>query len=86
MPRVARITDTGSHGGQIVTGSDTVTADGLKVARVGDMYACPIHGMNPIIEGSGAYTADGKKVARIGDATQCGAVITSGSPTHTDGG
>jgi len=86
MPRVARVTDTGSHGGSITTGSGTTTVDGLAVARVGDTYACPLHGSNPIVTGSGVYSVDGKAVARIGDRTQCGALITSGSGTHSDGG
>ena len=84
MPRVSRRTDTGSHGGQIVTGSPTGSSDGLPIARVSDSYACPIHGTNPIMKGSGAYSLDGLDVARIGDPTQCGAVITSGSPKHRD--
>lgn len=86
MPRVARITDTGSHGGVIITGSGTTKADGLAVARVGDIYDCPEHGPNPITAGSGGYSVDGAKVARVGDTTQCGAVITSGSGTHSDEG
>lgn len=84
MARVARMGDSGSHGGTIVTGSDTGTADGQKIARVGDSYACPIHGANPIVTGSGSYSLDDRKVARLGDATACGAVITSGSATHRD--
>lgn len=84
MPPVARIGDTGSHGGTIITGSPTGKADGRPIARMGDTYNCPIHGPNPIAAGSPKYSMDGRKVARIGDITQCGAVITSGSPTHSD--
>jgi len=84
MPRVARRTDTASHGGQIVTGSPTGTSDGLPIARVTDSYACPIHGTNAIAHGSSAYSLDGLAVARLGDPTQCGAVITSGSAKHRD--
>ena len=84
MPAVARKGDSGSHGGVITTGSPTGSADGRPIARVGDTYACPIHGPNPIAEGSPAYSLDGRKVARVGDKTQCGATITSGSPKHND--
>ncbi|MCB8835940.1 PAAR domain-containing protein [Aurantimonas sp. VKM B-3413] len=80
------MTDTGSHGGQIVTGSPSRSCDGLKVARVGDIYDCPIHGPNPIVTGSSISTAEGRKVARVGDRTECGAVIVTGSPTHSDNG
>lgn len=83
--RVARRGDSGSHGGQIIEGSPTGTADGREVARVGDMYGCPFHGPNPIVTGSGSYTLDGRKVARVGDLTACGATITTGSGTHSDG-
>ncbi|MCF1502910.1 PAAR domain-containing protein [Afifella sp. H1R] len=81
---MARIGDAGSHGGSIVSGSPTGTADGEAIARVGDIYACPIHGGNPIADGSPSYTLDGKAVARVGDPTACGAVIVSGSPSHRD--
>jgi uncharacterized Zn-binding protein involved in type VI secretion len=83
MPPVARLGDTGDHGGEIATGSPTGSADGSPIARIGDTYACPIHGPNPIVTGSSIYSLDGAQVARIGDSTACGAVITSGSPTHS---
>lgn len=85
MPGVARLGDTGSHGGAIVTGSPTGSCDGAPIARVGDTYACPIHGPNPIIEGSHhPYSLDGNPVSRLGDHTACGATITSASSDHTD--
>lgn len=84
MARVARIGDSGSHGGSLTTGSPTGKADGRKIVRVGDLYACPEHGPNPVASGSASYTLDGRQVARLGDRTQCGATITSGSATHRD--
>lgn len=80
MPRVVRIGDPGSHGGAIVSGSPDVYANGLKVARVGDTYACPLHGANPIVTGSPDTFANGAKVARVGDSTACGATLVDGSP------
>jgi len=81
MPAIARIADQGSHGGVIVSASPDVFADGRGVARIGDQYACPIHGTNPIVTGSPDVFANGRAVARVGDATACGATIVTGSPT-----
>ena len=80
MPRVARLGDRGSHGGAIITASPDVTADGIAVARVGDIYACPIHGPNPIVTGSATVFANASNVARLGDLTECGAAIITASP------
>lgn len=86
MPRVARVGDPGSHGGAISSGSPTGTCDGRPIARVGDIYDCPIHGPNAIADGSGTTTVDGRREARLGDPTLCGAIIADGSPTHNDEG
>lgn len=80
MPAVARLGDPGSHGGAIISASPTTTADGKKVARVGDMYGCPRHGPNPITTGSNSFPVDNKKCAHVGSQTACGAIITAGSP------
>jgi uncharacterized Zn-binding protein involved in type VI secretion len=77
---VARLTDAGSHGGAVVTGSPDVTVNGLPVARVGDTYACPRHGPNPITSGAPRATANGRNIAHVGSGTACGATIVSGSP------
>lgn len=83
---VARIGDTGSHGGAIVTGSPNVTVNVIPIARVGDTYLCSIHGPNPIVQGSLKTTANNLQIARIGDPTACGATIMSGSLNTFDGG
>lgn len=80
MPRVARIGDPLSHGGEVIEGSPKLTADGIPVARVGDKAACAVHGIVSIVTGSPKYFADGRAVARVGSACSCGAVITNGSP------
>lgn len=49
---VVRLGDTGSHGGVVVTASSKTWAEGALIARIGDIYACPIHGPNPIVGGS----------------------------------
>jgi uncharacterized Zn-binding protein involved in type VI secretion len=75
--------DSASHGGSLIgPGSPSTRIDGgIKVCRVGDIYACPVHGPNPINSGSGITKVDGAALARVGDSTACGATITSGSPT-----
>ena len=44
---VARVGDTGSHGGSITTGSNSIFVNSKPIARVGDIYNCPEHGPNP---------------------------------------
>jgi uncharacterized Zn-binding protein involved in type VI secretion len=79
MPAVARLGDPGSHGGAIATASPSVLVNGIGVARNGDIYACPIHGPNPLISGR-AETANGQPIVCVGDLANCGAAITGGSP------
>jgi uncharacterized Zn-binding protein involved in type VI secretion len=86
MRPIARRGDTGTHGGTIVTGSPNVFVNDRPIARVTDIYLCPIHGPNPIVKGSSRLTANGLAVARIGDPTACGATIASGSHNTDDGG
>ena len=84
MAKLARLGDTSSHGGVIISGSNT-TKDGNKpVAKLGDLHACPIygHGITPITGPCSPTTkVDNKKVARVGDMSACGAMITVGSST-----
>lgn len=75
-----RIGDTGSHGGVVVTGSDNCRANSIPVSRIGDTYACPIHGPNPIVTGSPNHRVNSRDTSRIGSVTACGATIVSGSP------
>jgi uncharacterized Zn-binding protein involved in type VI secretion len=83
---IARIGDLGSHGGAIVSGSHNTFVNGIPIARVGDTYACPIHGPNPIVRGSMRTRANSRSIARIGDSTACGAKIVRGSHNSFDGG
>lgn len=78
---VARLGDPSSHGGQIVSAAETVFANGIAVARDGDLHACPIpgHGVT-MLTGSGQATIEGGSVVRVGDTAACGAVIIAGSP------
>lgn len=76
----ARLGDTSSHGGTVITGSVTTIVNGRPVARMGDMHVCPIpgHGVTPIVSGSLDTATDGRPNARMGDMAGCGAVIVTG--------
>lgn len=80
MPKIIRVGDPGSHGGEVTTGSPDVFANNKQVARVGDTYNCPIHGPNEITSGSPDVFANDQAVARVGDDTACGATLQDGSP------
>lgn len=77
---VARVGDPGSHGGVITSGASTIVVNGRPIARVGDIYACPKHGPNPIVTGAPHVFGQGQLVAHVGSKTACGAEIISGSP------
>lgn len=84
MPAIARLGDFGSHGGVIETAAERTWCEGRRVARVGDIYGCPVHGPNRIVEGSAKLRAEGNAVARIGDHTECGAEIATGAARSYD--
>ena len=79
MPLIIRLGDAGTHGGSVVTSAKTVDAEGSLVARKGDLYACPIHGRNPITTASADVWVESKQVARHGDKASCGASLISGA-------
>jgi uncharacterized Zn-binding protein involved in type VI secretion len=83
MPLVVRLGDAGSHGGSVTSAAAKWKCEGAAIARVGDIYACPIHGPNPIVGGSPNWRCEGAAIARNGDATACGASLISGAD-HTD--
>lgn len=75
MPQCAHLGDEISHGGNIVSGSPDMTADGIPVARIGDAVECHIHGPQSVATGSAILKDDGNPVARFGDLITCGAFI-----------
>lgn len=80
---VARLGDTSDHGGFIISVTTQFTfANGIKVARVGDLHFCPKkgHGITPIVNGSGNYVCEGKITAVVNSKCGCGAKIITGSP------
>jgi len=75
MPKVARLGDTSTHGGNIVTSASISYSAGSLIARVGDILACPAHGNVEIINGSGDFVTEGKITAVNGSLCSCGAEI-----------
>jgi len=84
MPLIARLGDTSTHGGAIVTSASKSLCEGKLIARHTDILGCPIHGPNPIVEHSEKLWCEGLQVARHGDATQCGATLISGATKSYD--
>lgn len=79
---IARLGDTSSHGGAIVSAASANSkCEGKQIARVGDMHACPIpgHGTTAILTGSPQFKCEGQPVARTGSVCGCGAVIIGGA-------
>lgn len=79
MPLIARLGDTGTHGGSIVTSASKWRCEGAFIARRGDTYLCPEHGPNPIVGGSSIWKCEDAGIARHGDLTACGATLISGA-------
>lgn len=77
----ARLGDITSHGGTIVTGAERTLVDRMPAARMGDLHACPEHGITEIAQGSKKTLIEGKPAARLCDVTDCGAMIVTGSDT-----
>jgi uncharacterized Zn-binding protein involved in type VI secretion len=77
---IARLGDSSSHGGTIISGASRTLINGIPAARKGDLHSCPIHGITPITTGSDSVFIEGSPAARVGDTCGCGAVIISGSP------
>jgi uncharacterized Zn-binding protein involved in type VI secretion len=75
---VIRLGDKTSHGGEVVSASDTFTVLGKQVALEGDMATCPqCRGKFPIQPAGSTRKHHGKQVAYDGDPTACGAKLIS---------
>lgn len=75
---VIRLGDKTSHGGEVISASDTLKAMGKGVALEGDMTQCPqCKGQFAIQPNGGSSTRKhhGKQVAYHGDTTACGASL-----------
>ncbi|MFT4066120.1 PAAR domain-containing protein [Paraburkholderia sp.] len=78
----ARKGDATGHGGAIVTGSPSVTINGIPAALAGISSAsCPLHpSMQVVVAGSASVFINNVPAALVGGDTSCGASITAGSP------
>lgn len=85
MAAVARLGDSSSHGGIIISATGLATANNILIAVEGDQHSCPIHGhgITPLISIISNSDANGKKIITVGAIAGCGAVIISGSPNVT---
>ena len=80
MIDLIRLADTTNHGGSVITASKTMRYDGRRVARKGDLIACPLHpDINPnvILEGDMNIIDAGVPIARHGHAATCGCHLVS---------
>lgn len=78
--KVARLSDTSTHGGSIISASSTAFAAGLGIARNGDTFFCPIHQTRTLIANQSTLVVDGRPAITVGASVSCGAIITTGSP------
>lgn len=84
---IVRLGDPTSHGGRVISASITHSAQGIGIARVGDLVMCPImgHGINPIVEGAATYLIGGRMVALHSHRSACGCTLISTLTTSTHG-
>jgi uncharacterized Zn-binding protein involved in type VI secretion len=75
---VIRLGDKTSHGGEVISASDTLKALGKQVALDGDMTMCPkCKGKFSIKVAHSERKHDGSAVAYHNDLTACGATLIS---------
>lgn len=77
--------DATSHGGAVVTGSESDRVDGRAIARQGDGVRCPIHGLKRIVEGDASTLLHGRPIALEGHRTECGATLIGNTANGTVG-
>lgn len=81
------IGDQTSHGGVVISASQTSDCDGKGIARVGDQVTCPKKGhgrITTIATGDPTAIIDGRPAARHGDKTACGATLIASQSLTTD--
>lgn len=79
MQPIIVIGDKTSHGGTVITCSQTSDTHGKGWARVGDKVACPrCKGIFPIAQGDPTLIDNGQAVAYQGCKVACGATLIAG--------
>lgn len=79
--------DKTSHGGVVISASESSDCNGKGIARVGDKVTCPKKGhgsVTTIATGDPTALIDGRPAARHGDLTACGASLIAGQSMTTD--
>lgn len=94
MPAATRVGDmTAGHcffPVPLLSGSPSVTINGIAAGRVGDPY--PQHSCGKAVHqgklgrGSSTVTINGRAAGRVGDSLTCGDRVGRGSPNVTIGG
>ncbi|MGU7780922.1 PAAR domain-containing protein [Burkholderia sp. PU8-34] len=89
--KIIVIGDGTSHGGRVITGSNTHMIGDKGIARLFDLVDCPQkypdgrpHGINKIVEAHPTFTIGGERVALHGHRTECGCTLI-GSGTASIG-
>jgi uncharacterized Zn-binding protein involved in type VI secretion len=84
---IVRLGDATSHGGKVITASQTHSIGGIGIARLGDKISCPIpgHAVNIIVEGAPTCLIGGRMVALHGHKCACGCILISSLATATHG-
>ncbi len=67
--------DMTTHGGRVITASGSFTIDGRRVARMGDVLSCPMHGVTVIIQGDAATLDEGIPLVLHGHHGACGCAV-----------
>lgn len=73
--QIILIGDQTTHGGSVITASDSHTVGGRGIARLGDLVSCPEHGVNKIVEAHPTFSVGDKRVALHGHRTECGCTL-----------
>jgi uncharacterized Zn-binding protein involved in type VI secretion len=75
---IVRLGDSTDHGGKVVQVGSITVVDDIRIARKGDLVACPkCKGVFPIVEGAKDYFDENIPVALDGHKTACGASLIS---------
>jgi len=86
MKNVVRLGDGGSHPGQMITATGSVSNNGISVCLDGDIFDCQArwpggipHGNQPVFANYGHLKVNGKSVLTTGSTAACGCVVTGSS-------
>jgi len=73
------------HHGVVKAVTGTLTINGRRNARVGDLVSCPKHGDNRIIEGDASMLDEGVPIVLHGHRSKCGCAVIAHVNVHVAG-